>query len=159
MDAKTLEIIESVETIGVCAGKSLAHIVLTVREQAQRIADLAITADFLGEELAGSHRAHMTAEAKVERLERVLAAEQGREGLDGWEWTGVWRHDDHSTISRDIYADNLTVSVLWNLRPPKACVRIVCETALDAMERHAAEKDAIAAEAMEVGKAAMADQA
>jgi hypothetical protein len=33
--------------------------------------------------------------SKVERLERILAAEQGREGLEGWGWLdGLWEKSD-----------------------------------------------------------------
>ena len=72
----------------------LAHLLAENERQAERIAELEQALEDQPPDadaalLASANRALME---RVERLERVLAAEQGRDGLPGWDWTGD--HED-----------------------------------------------------------------
>jgi len=72
-----------------------------------------------------------------ERLRRVLAAEQGREGLEGWEWDwSEWKHPLHGTVRSQaaIEADGSIHTAWYRLDADGYTVKACYSTALEAME-------------------------
>lgn len=90
-------------------------------------------------------------EARITRLEAIVAAEQGRKGLPGWTWAqgreplsvDLWHRGLDAMVSRLTPPEGV-VTWKWALTPPYAKWGEV-STALEAMEAAEAAWEAVAA--------------